>query len=174
MKKIAVFVLTFWFGMQPLWAQEEEPKTLFGDQFSLSHIGIMLDPGLQWTEIAGQNAGMFFFRGGLVFNDRLTVGGFYGQLINDIRPASFENNLPQRAHLDSYQAGGFIEYTLFSSKLVHLTFPVSVGLMELEVDGEGRNWDYEETKTLFVEPRAHVEVNLHRFCLLYTSDAADE
>lgn len=146
---------------------QEDTKTLFDSPISLSKIGIMVDPGFQATKIAGEIAGFFMFRGGLVFNDRITVGGFYGQLMNDIRPASFADVLPEQAHLDSYQAGGFVEYTVFSNKVVHFTFPFAVGVMEMEIDEEGRGFDYEETKTLFIEPGAQVEVNLHRFARLH-------
>lgn len=166
MKKTLACILTIWLGVQTLQAQDA-PKTLFGDKPSFSNLGFMVDPGFQWTQIAGENAGYFLFRAGLMFNDKLTVGGFYGELVNDIRPASFENTLPARAHLDSHQAGGFIEYTLLSSRIVHLTFPLAVGVMELEIDGQGRGYDYDETKTLFVEPGAQVEVNLHRFARLH-------
>ena len=164
--KTIAFVLITWISLGTVFAQET-PETLFGGKFSLSNLGIMVDPGMQFTQIAGTGAGFIQFRSGLVFNDKLTLGGFYGELINEVRPDSFSNLLPNRAHLDAYQAGGFIEYTLFSSKLVHLTFPLSLGVMEMEVDEEGRDFDYEETKTFFVEPGAQVEVNLHRFARLH-------
>jgi hypothetical protein len=164
MKKALVILFALWLGNQNLQAQET-PKTLFGDQ--LPKVGFMVDPGFQYAQVAGEGTGFFLFRGGFVFNEKLTIGGFYGTLLNDIRPQSFENVLPPRAHLDSYQAGGFIEYTMFSSNMVHLTFPLAIGIMELEVDGEGRGYDYEETKTLFIEPGAQVEVNLHRFAKLH-------
>lgn len=146
---------------------QENPETLFDGNLSFSNIGVFVDPGFQVTQIAGENTGFFFFRGGLTFNDKLSLGGFYGEMINDIRPASFENVLPPRAHIDAYQAGAFLEYTLYSSKMVHLTFPLAVGIMELEIDKEGRDFDYDETKTFFVEPGAQVEVNLHRFARLH-------
>ncbi len=164
-KTIAIFLLT-WLSSTFAFSQES-PETLFGKNFSLSNLGIMADPGFQWTQIGGTGAAFFQFRGGLVVNDKLTLGGFYGELINEVRPASFANTFPNRAHLDAYQAGGFIEYSLKSSKLVHLTLPLSVGIMEMEIDEEGRGYDYEETKTFFVEPGAKIEVNLHRFARLH-------
>jgi len=165
MKK-SLIIITLLLTNITLWAQES-PETLFDNKLSLSNLGIMVDPGLQWTQVAGENTGFFLFRAGLIYKDKLTLGGFYAQLINDIRPAALDNALPSGAHMDAYQVGGFAEYTIYSSKLVHLTFPVSVGMMELEIDEEGRNFDYEETKTFFVEPGAQVEVNLHRFARLH-------
>ncbi len=166
MKKVLALLLTTCLSIGTLLAQDE-PETLFGNKFSLSNIGIMVSPGFQWTQIAGEGAGFAQFRAGVVLNDKLTLGGFYGEMINQVRPASFANILPNRAHVDAYQAGGFLEYTLHSSKLVHLTLPLAVGMMEMEIDEEGRDFDYEETKTFFVEPGAQVEVNLHRFARLH-------
>lgn len=166
MKKTILFIAFISLSLTNLKAQDN-PKTLFDGNLSFSNLGVFVDPGFQATQIAGENAGFFLFRGGITFNDKLSVGGFYGQMINDIRPTSFENILPPRAHVDSYQAGGFIEYTLHATKMIHLTFPVAFGMMELEIDQEGRDFDYEETKTFFVEPGAQVEVNLHRFARLH-------
>ncbi|MDE0561750.1 hypothetical protein OU792_17255 [Algoriphagus sp. NF] len=166
MKKVFLFTAFLSLSLTSLKAQED-PETLFDGKLSFSNLGVFVDPGFQATQVAGENTGYFLFRGGLTFGDKISIGGFYGQMINDIRPASFENILPPRAHVDSYQAGGFIEYTLQASKMIHFTFPLAFGIMELEVDEEGRDFDYEETKTLFVEPGAQVEVNLHRFARLH-------
>jgi hypothetical protein len=38
--------------------------------------------------------------------------------------------------------------------------------MEVEIDKEGRDFDFDESKTLFVEPKALLELNLHRFAKL--------
>lgn len=165
MKKTLGLITALIFTLQFASAQEEQ-QTLFGEKISLSSLGVMVEPGVQLTRLAGEGAGFFNFRGGIVFNDKLTLGGFYGQSINDVRPSSFNNSLPASAHLDSYMAGGFVEYTIYSNKLVHFTFPLSVGMMEVEIDDEGRGFDFDETKTLFVEPKAMVEINLHKFARL--------
>lgn len=166
MKNAILFTLITYLGIGSLMAQEE-PETLLNGELSLSKIGIMINPGFQGTQIAGENAAFVDFRGGLVFDDKITLGGFYGQMINSVRPASFSSMLPAQAHLDSYQAGGFIEYTLKANKVVHFIFPIAIGMNEVEIDEEGRGFDYEENKTLFVEPGAQVEINLHRFARLH-------
>lgn len=166
MKKALVIFLTTCFSIGSLLAQDE-PETLFGNKLSPSNLGFMISPGFQWTQIAGEGAGYAQLRAGVVFNDKLTLGGFYGKLINEVRPTSSSNLLPNRAYLDSYQAGGFLEYTLHASKVLHLTLPLSVGLLEMEIDEEDRDFDYEETKSFFVEPGAQLEVNLHRFARLH-------
>lgn len=166
MKRIIATLITL-LTISGLSNAQSNQETLFGEKISLSNLGVMVEPGFQYTRLAGEGAGFFHLRGGIVFNDKITLGGFYGQLLNEPRPASFDvAQLPSRAHLDSYMAGGFVEYTAFSSKLIHLTFPLAIGVMEMEIDDEGRNFDFEETKTLFLEPKAMLEINLHRFARL--------
>nr|MBI1229040.1 hypothetical protein [Cytophagales bacterium] len=165
MKKSVGMLIGLMLSAQLVWAQEDR-QTLFDNDLSLSNLGFMVEPGFQFTTIAGESAGFFQIRTGIVFNDRITVGGFYGDMVNDIRPSTLNSSLPPRAHLDAYTAGGFLEYTVYSSKLVHLTLPLSAGMMEVEIDDEGRYYDYEERKNLFFEPRAMIELNLHRFARL--------
>jgi hypothetical protein len=145
---------------------QEKQETLFDSSIGISNLGIMVEPGFQVTQLAGETAGFFQFKSGIILNDKFTIGGFYGQLLNDVRPVSFGTTLPSRAHLDSWNAGGFLEYTVFSNKLVHFSLPLAVGVKEVEIDNEGREFDFDETKTLFFEPRALVEINLHRFARL--------
>ena len=127
----------------------------------------MVDPSYQLTQVAGEGASFFLFRGGVLFNEKITLGGFYGESLNRITPNSFSGFLPGSAHLEALQAGGFIEYTLSANKVIHFTFPLSLGIMELEIDEEGRGMDFEETQTFFVEPGAQVELNLHKFARLH-------
>ncbi|SMD43293.1 hypothetical protein SAMN00777080_1881 [Aquiflexum balticum DSM 16537] len=165
MKKRIIMLFVLVMGTHYIHAQERQ-ETLFGEKLTISNIGVMVEPGIQVTQLSREAAGFFQFRGGLIFNDKFTFGGFFGQLLNDVRPETFANSLPDRAHLDSWTAGGFLEYTVFSNKLIHFTFPLSAGVMEVEIDHEGRDFDYDESKTLFVEPRALLEVNLHKFARL--------
>lgn len=153
-------------GSVSLWAQNTA-QTLLKGKPTLANLGIMADPGYQLTQVAGATTSFFLFRGGIVLNDKVTLGGFYGESLNQPRPDSFTDFLPSRAYLEAVQAGGFIEYTLFANKVVHFTFPVSLGIIELEIDEEGRGMDFDETQTFFVEPGAQVEVNLHRFARLH-------
>src|SRR5690606_29734267 len=132
-----------------------------------ANLGIMVDPGYQLTQVAGESASFFLFRGGIVFNEKITLGGFYGESLNQVRPNSFAGFLPSSAYIEAFQAGGFVEYRVFANNVVHVTFPVSLGIIELEIDEERRGMDFEETQTFFVEPGDQVEINLHRFARLH-------
>jgi hypothetical protein len=165
MKKTLLTLFILVSALNFMQAQETQ-ETLFGNNLNFSNLGIMVEPGFQATLIAGETAGLFQFRGGLILNNKFVLGGFYGEQLNDVRPASFDLSLPASAHLDSWAAGGFLEYTLLSSKLIHFSLPLFFGVMEVEIDKEGRDFDFDESKTLFVEPKALLELNLHRFAKL--------
>jgi len=100
---------------------------------------------------------------GVILGKSLTIGAF-GQSSGEIRPES-ETNLGSR-YLDMRSAGGFIEYTLFPDKVVHFTFPLLIGAGEVEWDTEMGSAGLSEENFLYVEPRALVEVNLHKYVKL--------
>lgn len=159
MKKLLFTLLLCGFVGGSMTYAQQKTETLLGE-LSFSSIGSMVEPGLQFTQVAGEAAVFYNFRGGISFNDKWTVGGFYSHLLADIQP---EMNMPL---LDSYQVGGFIEYTPWSSSLVHLSFPLSVGVMELDTYSLTSPYDSPETHSLLLEPRALAEVNLHRYVRL--------
>ena len=164
MKKLLFTLLLCGFVGGSMTYAQQKTETLLGE-LSFSSIGSMVEPGLQFTQVAGETAVFYNFRGGISFNDKWTVGGFYGHLLADIRPEMMGS---QSYNLDSYQAGGFIEYSPWNSSLVHLSFPVSFGVMEMDRDSYSSliDDDSPETHSLLLEPRALAEVNLHRYVRL--------
>ncbi len=167
MKKLLLIV-----GMaltaQLAFAQEStEPNTLLGSGVNLGKIGFMVSPGVDFTKVAGEGTGFYQLKAGLVFNDKLTVGGFYGESFNEIRPQSFGTDYPASANVDLGIVGGFVEYTAFSNKLIHLTFPLMVGVLEMEGDDYGRGVEEGESRSWYFEPAAQLEVNIHRYARLY-------
>ncbi|EIM73361.1 hypothetical protein A3SI_18151 [Nitritalea halalkaliphila LW7] len=157
----------FLFFLQTLVFAQEAPKTLFSAKPDGKNLGIMVAPGLQLTQLADAGSLFFTIQGGLVIQDKFTIGAFYGKVLNDPRPLPAFQDLPARAHLDAWQAGGFLSYTWQANRLVHLNFPLYIGVMELEIDDAGRAFDFPESTTLFFEPGAQMELNLHRFARLY-------
>jgi hypothetical protein len=151
-----------------LYAQgEKETKTLFNN-LKMSKIGFMVSPNYEYSEIDGAGASVLGFRGGILFNNKLSVGGFYLLSINDFIP---ESETDQDVYMDYRALGGFIEYTLWPDKLVHLTLPLFIGGGEVEMDmkgsysGNGQN-PYGEKSFLIIEPSADLEINLHKFLKL--------
>jgi hypothetical protein len=151
-----------------LYAQsEKETQTLFND-LKFSNIGFMASPYYHYSKIDGAGASVLGFRGGILFKGKLGVGGFYSFSVNEIMPES-ESDLS--VYMDYRAFGGFIEYTLWSEKLVHLTIPIFIGGGEVEMDlkdsysGNDGN-PYGERSFFIIEPSACLEINLHKFLKL--------
>lgn len=151
------------FGEMKVFAQnQEEPKTLLGnkDSLSLKDFGFFVSPGLVYTQMDGADAALFHLRSGVVIKDQWSLGGFMNVSLNNMVPHS--ENL-QNIYMDFWSVGAFTEYTLFSKKLVHLTFPLYLGYGEVQMDSES---DIEpelgEANFFVFEPSAMLELNLHR------------
>ena len=132
----------------------EQPATLFGN----GPAGFFAAPALGFATMDGSAVSLLQIRGGLTLEDRFSFGAFFQTSLNEIRPQS--ESLPN-SYLDHWVVGGFAEYTAFSKKLVHLTFPLFIGYGEVELDGEFQDEAYGESNFVQLEPSALLEVNLH-------------
>jgi len=142
-------------------AQDESaPQTLLDNGVSFKQVGFSLAPGYAFTQMDQVAASLFTLRGGLTFGDRLTVGGFFNHSLNQIQPQS---ETVSGVYMDYWSIGGMLEYTLLSSKLVHLTFPLYVGGGEVEMDNEAGEAGLGEANFFVVEPSALLEINLHKY-----------
>ena len=108
----------------------------------------------------GSGASLFNLRGGLSLKDKFSFGAYLSTSLNEIRPQS--ETLPN-IYMDYWTVGGFAEYTLFSKKLVHLSFPLYVGYGEVQMDNEIGDVGLGESNFLKVEPSALLEINLHKY-----------
>ena len=140
-----------------------EPETLIGKKYDSGTIGFSVAPGYAFTLMDQTAASLFTLRGGVTFGDALTIGGFYNVSLNQMVPQS---ETISNIYMDYWAAGGMLEYTLLSGKLIHLTFPVSVGIGEVEMDNEAGSAGLGEASFLVVEPAALLEVNLHKYARL--------
>jgi hypothetical protein len=146
----------------PQWAISQEKttsETLFKKGGS-TRVGFFLEPGLHLSSAGNAGFGSISFRGGAVFNDRLSLGAIYQASVNDFRPEGLQ--LPNSL-LDYRAAGMFLEYTVFSGKLIHATFPLIIGGVELDADSESDDlfediWG--ERNFILLEPGARLEINV--------------
>jgi hypothetical protein len=129
--KIALWLIACFCSFTVSLAQNDaETKTLLGsgEGVNFKQIGFAIAPGYAFTQMDQAGASLFTLRGGVVFGDKLTVGGFYHVSLNQIMPQS---ETMSGVYMDYWAVGGMLEYTLLSHKLVHLTIPVNVGLGEV-------------------------------------------
>lgn len=139
-----------------------DSKTLWGDgnSINLKDVGFFVAPSFGLTQLDESNTSLFNLRTGVSLKDEISFGAYFNTSLNQIQPKS---ETVSNVYLDYWSVGGFAEYTLFSKKLIHLTFPIYVGYGEVEMDNEGGNAGLGEANFFQVEPSALLEVNLHKY-----------
>ena len=157
-------------SMNALAQEKSEQKTLFGKNGTGTRpgLGFAISPYYQVGSIDKATASIGGVRGGIVLSDKLTVGAVFQTTINDIMPKS---EIDQNVYLHMNMFGGLLEYTLWSDKVVHLTFPIAIGAGKVEMerlDGVRGipNYPYGEKYFFSAEPSALVEINLHKYVRL--------
>lgn len=157
MKKLAL--ITAFFATTCYLHAQEEPatETLFSG-LELNSIGAMAEGWYGLSQLGTSDAHLLGARAGVVFNNQLTLGGFFQQSVNQIDPK--DDLLPNDVYLDFWTAGGFLEYTLAPTKLVHLSFPLYVGYGEVQLDDTPGEIDLGEANFLVIEPGALMQINL--------------
>lgn len=170
MKRNYILLASLLLAITTFAQEKQEQKTLFGKKRTgvKSGIGFAVSPTSQIGSIDKSTALILGIRGGIVLSDRWTVGGIVQTSANNIMPKSETDN---RVYLHMNMFGGLLEYTIWSEKLVHLTFPFAIGAGKVEMDrldkasGISGN-PYGEKYFLTVQPSALVEVNLHKYIRL--------
>jgi hypothetical protein len=168
MKKYMLILFALLSMQSALYAQDkQETQTLFNG-LKFSGIGFMALPYYQSSQIDKVGVSIVGIRSGILLNDKLSIGGFYSLSVNEIIPKS-ETDLS--VYMDYKAWGGFVEYTVWSTQLVHLTFPLLIGGGAVEMDkkdnysGSNQN-PYGEQYFFSWEPSVFFEINLHRFVKL--------
>lgn len=142
--------------------QNGQPVQTLSDG-QLNNIGWVLSPSLGISAMDGSAAALLNLRAGVTLGDRLSLGVYYADALNDIRNQS--ETLPG-LYLDYYSFGGFMEYTLMPSRLLHLSFPLYFGYGEVEMDNDFGSAGLGEANFFQLEPAAMLELNLHRLVRL--------
>lgn len=164
LNKILLIIGVIFLMQNTLTAQKDsEMKTLF--DCNIKNVGFAVTPSFGYTKMGDADVSLFNVRGGVSFNNVFSFGGFYGFSLNEIfLTAELNPNL----YMDYWVAGGYAEYTLFSNRVVHLTFPLFIGGGEVEMDHliDEVDLDIDESYFFKIEPSAKIEVNLHKFVRL--------
>lgn len=159
MKKY-LLVASAWMALASAFGQDGEPATLIGSgQGGKADLGFMVAPAYGFTKFDDAGVSLMELRGGLVINDRFTVGGFFTLSVNDFVPVS--ETIPN-IYMDYLAGGGLLEYTLLSRRLFHLTFPLLIGAGEVEMDGDSGSPGLGESTFFLIEPAALLEMNVHK------------
>jgi hypothetical protein len=140
-------------------ADRDQQQTLFQNSTVLNPEtwSYVLVPTVGVTQLDGSTAALLGLRGGIKLSNPFTFGAFFQTSVLDVQPES--ETLPDM-YMDFWTVGGYAEYTLFSNRLLHATFPVLLGIGEVEMDNEPGDLDLGEKNFLVVEPTALLELNV--------------
>lgn len=148
--------------IMPAIGQIGQPKTFLNDG-SLHPSGFHLSPSLLFSSIDRASVSILELRAGIIFDQKFNIGPYAALSINDFIPQS--ETFPG-IYMDYRSFGGFLEYTLAASQLVHATFPLKLGYGEIEMDAEYGSIDLDEANFFLVEPSCLLELNLHKHAKL--------
>lgn len=168
-KSLAAYSLLLFLALTNIHLKAQENKeanTVFSKLSTLDinfkDFGFFVAPAYSLTQMAEEPNSLFHVRGGFNYKDKWSIGGYFNTALDE-----FDLDLEDQIELDLnyWSVGGFIEYTLYSKKMLHLTFPLYIGYAELEADNdfEGNDYgDYDELEFFEIEPSALLELNLHK------------
>lgn len=139
----------------------QEAQTLLGSdkKINLQDFGWFVAPSVSLTQMDQSSAALFNIRGGISYKDRWSLGAYYNTSLNQIRPHS--ETFPN-IYMDYWSLGGFAEYTVLSKKLFHVSFPLSIGFGEVQMDNEEGSAGLGEAYFMVIEPSALLEMNVHK------------
>lgn len=156
MKNQVIGILASLFISFAGWAQSSQ--TLWDG--NIKSLGFFVSPSVQVSQIDGAPAVMVNGRVGLSVSPKFALGGFYQGSVGEIYPTSENSRLN---YLDYRSGGAFLEFAPWSSKLIHLTFPVLLGVGELDMDNDFGQAGREEVNVVHVEPQVQLQLNVHRY-----------
>jgi hypothetical protein len=142
--------------------KDNEAKTLLKSTPSINtkDVGFFVAPSYGLTQMDGSTASLLNLRGGISYKDKFAFGAYFNTSMNQINPQS--ETVPN-VYMDYWSVGGFAEYTLFSKKLVHVTFPLYIGVGEVQMDNKMGDAGLGEASFFTIEPSALLEINLHKY-----------
>lgn len=140
-----------------------QSKTVFGND--KLHVGYYLSPSLQVGNFAGSTAVLPGVAAGVILNNSMSLELKYKFTISENTPAGVEDQF----YLHGQWIGFRGEYSIKPEKQVHVSFPLEVGIGEIELDikdaYENQSITIPTGDALFanIEPGVAIEVNLWKY-----------
>jgi hypothetical protein len=148
----------------------EETKTIFGN--GKPEMGYFLSPSCQIAKFAGSTAVIPGLGAGVIFNKNISLGLVYKLTVTEKTPVGESDN---RLYLHGQWGGIKAEYSIRPVNAVHLSFPLEIGVGEIETDlkdsYENQSVTIPAGEAWFanIEPGVALEVNLHKYLKLNLS-----
>lgn len=148
---------------------QEQPRTLLSNN-KLDSWGFFVGAGIQNGQMYKESVWFSSLRAGAVLNNNWSIGGVYGQSLNDISPSIASANPAMFEEFDFSYYAAFVEYRIKPNNLLHLAFPLNIGIFDADFDSRDLLLeDYEDAErySFFVEPGVNLELNLHKYVRIY-------
>jgi hypothetical protein len=144
-------------------------KTVFGK--GKPHIGYFINPNIQFGKFAGSTAVIPGFGAGIIFNNKFSLSGLYKGTVTENTPAVAESQL----YLHGQWFGLKAEYSIKPESVIHLSFPLEIGIGEIELDLKDSYEDDQiiipsgDTWFVNLEPGVALEINIQKYIKLNLS-----
>src|SRR5665647_475569 len=123
--RILIAILTLLFCTLQVNGQSKIKTHLFKDKST--PLSLFINPTYQYSQIAQQYCGIPGIRAGVILNNKFLIGGVYNMTIGDIALPTSRG----AGKLQMKWGGIHFEYTLWPLQVVHLTFPLSAGIGQM-------------------------------------------
>lgn len=144
---------------------QTETQSLLGNG-RVQSWGIVVNPQVQYAEVLGASTFFANLKAGVVFNHKWVWGLHAGQSLMKI--PRYNDLTMMTENLEFTQGGMYVEYRLFPHKLVHVSIPINVGVLQTESENEFNGpWGVEEMEreytNFYLEPGLNIELNVSKF-----------
>lgn len=142
-------------------------KTIFGN--GKPELRYFISPSIQFGEIAGSSAILPSIGAGVIFNNQLSLGLLYKFTITENTPSGEADN---SLYLHGQWFGIKGEYSIKPENVVHISFPIEVGIGEVELDikdaFENQHPELPAGEAWFanIEPGVALEINVWKYLKL--------
>lgn len=177
MKKVVFIIIIVCLATTFKTVAQDTTRTLF-KLIKPQTLGLYVEPEMSYGQLRGSMTGFGGASAMLLLNKKWALGATAQMSLSD----NFVPKAVSPLVVQSFLAGGKIEYTPMPDALVHISFPLMVGVGEASADSLGtkgeRNGRYHDNGFLgqnhdnsnayvVVQPGIHLETNLMRFAKLY-------
>ena len=158
--RIFISMIAFLFCAQLVIGQSKVKTHLFKDK--TTPLSFIINPTYQYSQVAQQFCGIPGIRAGIILNNKFLIGGVYNMTIGDITlPAS-----KGAGKLGMKWGGIHFEYTLWPLQVVHLAFPLSAGIGQMNITESTNVTTTGNPNFYFAEPGMMIEINVWKYAKL--------